>query len=96
MRPLISQFLSGGITIGFLAIGYFFLRFWKKTHDSLFAVFAASFWVLAIERVLLLATLSGTDLDAPTHEMRPYVYMIRFFAFMLIIAAFLLKNRRAR
>jgi hypothetical protein len=95
MRPLISQFLSGGIMVGFLAIGFFFLRFWQKTRDSLFAVFAASFWVLAVERVLLLATAAGFQPDGETHELRPYVYLIRFFAFMLIIAAFLLKNRRA-
>jgi hypothetical protein len=95
MRPLISQFLSGGIMVGFLAIGLFFLRFWQKTHDSLFAVFAASFWVLAIERVLLLATAGSLQPASEVHEMRPYVYLIRFFAFMLIIAAFLLKNRRA-
>ena len=82
--------------IGFLAIGFFFFRFWQKTRDTLFAVFAASFWVLSIERVLLLATASGMDPDSAVHEQRPYVYLVRFFAFALIIAAFLLKNRRTR
>ena len=96
MNPLISQFISGGIMMAFLAIGYFFFRFWQKTRDSLFAVFAASFWVLSIERILLLATASGFDPASELQERRPYVYYIRFFAFMLIIAAFLLKNRRAR
>jgi hypothetical protein len=96
MRPLISQFLSGGIMMGFLAIGYFFFRFWQKTRDNLFAVFAATFWVLSIERVLLLATAAGLDADSKVHEQRAYVYFIRFFAFLLIILAFLLKNRRPR
>jgi len=82
--------------LGFLAIGYFFLRFWQKTRDSLFAVFAAAFWVLALERVLLLATATNLQGDSAAQELRPYIYLIRFFAFMLIIAAFLLKNRRAR
>jgi len=82
--------------MGFLAIGFFFFRFWRKTRDSLFAVFAAAFWVLSIERVLLLATAAGMDPDSQAHEQRPLVYLIRFFAFMLIIAAFLLKNRRAK
>jgi hypothetical protein len=95
MKALISQFISGGIMLGFLAIGYFFLRFWQKTRDSLFAVFAASFWVLAVERVLLLATTDAIG-DSALQEQRPYVYYIRLTAFMLIIAAFLLKNRRAR
>lgn len=93
MALLISQFLSGAIMLGFLAIGFFFFRFWKKTRDSLFATFAAAFWVLAVERVLLLAT--TTEPDAGMHEMRPYVYLVRFTAFMLIIVAFLMKNRRS-
>lgn len=80
--------------VGSLAIGFFFFRFWKKTRDNLFAVFAASFWVLAAERVVLLATAGGIGPDSSLHEQRPYVYLIRFFAFMLIIVAFLMKNRR--
>ena len=79
--------------LGFLAIGFFFFRFWKKTSDSLFAVFAASFWVLAVERVLLLLTARGEGDEM--HELRPYVYLVRFTAFMLIIVAFWLKNRKA-
>jgi hypothetical protein len=93
MHYLISQFISGAIMLGFLAIGLFFFRFWKRTSDSLFAVFAASFWVLAVERVLLLITSGGPNSEV--HEMRPYVYLVRFAAFMLIIVAFWLKNRRA-
>lgn len=81
--------------VGFLAIGFFFLRFWKKTRDSLFAVFAAAFCVLAVERVLLLATAVSVNPDAAAHERSAYVYLVRFFAFMLIILAFLLKNSRA-
>lgn len=96
MKSLVSQFISGAIMMGFLAIGFFFLRFWQKTRDSLFAVFAASFWVLAIERVLLLVTADGVFADVALQEQRPYVYAIRFFAFALIIAAFLMKNRRSR
>jgi hypothetical protein len=94
MKQLISQFLSGGILMAFLAIGYFFFRFWRKTRDGLFGVFAAAFWVLALERVLLLATVAPAA-DAGAHELRPYVYWVRFFAFMLIITGFYLKNRRA-
>jgi hypothetical protein len=94
MEILISQFISGGVMVGFLAIGLFFFRFWRKTGDSLFAVFAAAFWVLAVERILLLATTSSPFLQNSTDEFRPYVYWVRFSAFMLIIIAFLLKNRR--
>jgi hypothetical protein len=51
--------------------------------------------VLAAERVVLLLLASGTGPDSVLHEQRPYVYLIRFFAFLLIIVAFLIKNRRA-
>ena len=96
MRQLISHFLSGGIMLGFLAIGFFFFRFWRQTRDVLFGVFAGAFWVLAFERILLLATsTAGASADVSVHELRPYVYWVRFFAFMLIIVAFYLKNRRS-
>ena len=95
MKALISQFLSGGIMVGFLASGYFFFRFWQKTRDSLFAVFATAFLILAIERLLLLATVNVGDPTGGTHELRGYVYWVRFSAFMLIIVAFVLKNRRS-
>jgi hypothetical protein len=94
MRYLINQFLSGAIMLGSLAIGFFFFRFWHRTRDSLFAFFAASFWVLAIERFLLLMTAGRPD--AEVHELRPYVYWVRFVAFMLILLGFWLKNRRSK
>ena len=82
----LNQFLSGAVMMGYVAIAFFFFRFWRKTRDSLFAVFAAAFTVLAIERVVLLAT-------QPEDEIRPFVYLIRFSAFVLILLGFYLKNR---
>jgi len=96
MKALISQFMSGGIMVGFLASGYFFYRFWVKTRDSLFAVFATAFLILAIERIFLLATVNIGDPTGGTHELRGYVYWFRFTAFMLIIIAFIMKNRRSQ
>ena len=58
-------FTSGGVMVGFLAIGFFFFRFWRKTKDSLFAVFSASFCVLAVERVVLLAKRMRPPLSSP-------------------------------
>jgi hypothetical protein len=83
---LLTQFISGAITMGYWAIGVFFLRFYKKTKDSLFGVFAASFWVLCVERILLL-------LVRPENELRPYVYLVRFTAFMLLVVGIIQKNR---
>lgn len=83
---MLNQFLAGALTLGFLAAGLFFLRFWKKTEDRLFAIFAVAFWVFAGERVLLALT-------DPTDEFRPYIYLVRLFAFVLIIIAIIDKNR---
>ncbi|WP_436040821.1 DUF5985 family protein [Rhizobium sp. LjRoot98] len=31
----------------------FFIRFWRRTRDALFAAFAAAFWLLALNQALL-------------------------------------------
>ena len=82
--------------VGFLASAYFFFRFWQKTRDSLFAVFATSFLILAVERVFLLATLNVGDPSGAGHELRGYVYWFRLVAFSLILVAFVLKNRQSK
>jgi hypothetical protein len=83
----LNLFLSGALMLGFFTIAFFFFRFWKKNRDSLFGVFAVAFWLLGMERIVLLAT-SSED------EIRPFVYLVRFFAFLMILIGFLLKNRR--
>jgi hypothetical protein len=83
---MLIQYLHGAITICLLLSGLFFLRFWKKTRDRLFAIFAIAFWVLTVERVLLAMT-------RPEDEFRPYIYLVRLFAFVLIIVAIIDKNR---
>jgi hypothetical protein len=87
-REAITQFLAGALVLAYWAVGYFFLRFWKKTRDRLFRAFAWAFWVLAIERIILLFM-------SPDHEFRPYVFLVRLTAFLLIIWAVIEKNRSA-
>ncbi|HWN95135.1 MAG TPA: DUF5985 family protein [Methylomirabilota bacterium] len=83
---LLNQFLHGAIMMGFLVASLFFLRFHRRTHERLFAIFAASFFVLTIERIVLACI-------HPQAEFRPYVYVIRLIAFLLIIIAIVDKNR---
>jgi uncharacterized membrane protein YoaK (UPF0700 family) len=83
---MLQTFLSGSISMACLVIGLFFLRFWRRTGDRFFAVFAAAFWLLMLERIILLALGS-------VHELAPYVYVVRLLAFILIIAAIVDKNR---
>jgi uncharacterized membrane protein YeiB len=80
-----SYAISGGILIAYAIIGLFFLRFWRRTQDRLFAIFALAFWLLMVERLLLLAI-------PEAHEVRPYVYLVRLSAFTLILLAVIDKN----
>jgi hypothetical protein len=70
-------------------IAVFFLRFWRKTHDALFAAFSAGFAIFA-------AHWAGLGILNPTSETRHYLYVVRFLAFALIIAGVVSKNRRSR
>ena len=81
-----SQFISGAIMMACWVAGLFFLRFWKKTGDRLFATFAVAFWMLAVERLTL-------ALIRQANEVRGYVYIIRFVAFLFILWAIIDKNR---
>ncbi len=82
-------FVSGAVTLGFLVIGLFFLRFWNQTRDILFAAFAAAFALLGLNQALL----ALTELQV---EERTWLYLLRLAAFLLIILAVLHKNRRTR
>lgn len=81
------DFLSGAITMGFLVAGFFFLRFWKRTRESLFLAFAAAFWLLGLAQALLTFT------DIPVEE-RSWLFLLRLAAFSLILISIWKKNRR--
>ena len=80
-----SEFLQGATMLASLGVAVFFLRFWRRTGDRFFAVFAAAFGVFAVNR-LLLATL------AEDSEARTWVYLMRAAVFLMIAAAILDKN----
>ena len=80
------NFLSGAIAFGFGVCGLFFLRFWRRTRDTLFLAFALAFVLLGIGQ----ATLALANI--PTEE-RGSVYLIRLAAFAIIIFAVVRKNR---
>lgn len=84
---MLKPFLSGAIFMVCFTIALFFFRFWQRTADRLFLAFAAAFVLLMVERVVLVA------IDT-SHEFAPYVYLVRLFAFVVIIGAIIDKNRR--
>ena len=83
---MLVDFLSGAITMGFVVAGLFFLRFWKKTGESLFVAFAFAFWLLGLVQALL------TFSNIPIEE-RSWVYLLRLAAFLLILVSVAVKNR---
>jgi hypothetical protein len=84
---ILNAFVSGAVALGFAAIALFFLSFWQRTNIRLFGLFALSFLLLTIERIVLVAV----NLD---NEFEPYVYVIRLTAFLVIIGAIIDHNRR--
>lgn len=83
-----SQFLSGAVFTLCCVAGVFFLRFWRKTRDRFFAFFAASFALMALQRVVMLGPWNNEYLAG--------VYLLRLLAFVLILAAIVDKNRARR
>ena len=83
-----EMFLRGAIAMANVVVGLFFIRFWRQTHDRLFLIFAAAFWLLALGRVAV--TFFGHDVNEARTSL---VYTIRLAAFVLIIVAIVDKNR---
>lgn len=81
-----DAFVSGLLVAGYIVASMFFLRYWKRTRDRLFAMFAAAFGVLALQRLAL--TLSTSPIEDVTH-----LYVIRLAAFVIILVAIIDKNR---
>ncbi len=86
-RTLIVAYMAGAVSIGFVVAALFFLKFWRKTGDSLFAVFAAAFLLMAVNQ-------SAPVLFGIPDEALGGVYLLRLAAFLLIIFAVLRKNLR--
>jgi hypothetical protein len=83
---VIALLVSGAIVMGYAVAALFFLRFWRETGDRLFLIFAGAFGVLGLQRLAL----------ALSHEMieeHPGLYLVRLFAFLLILGAIVDKNR---
>ena len=69
--------------------GLFFLRFWMKTHDRLFALFAVAFWLMS-------ANWLGVAFIGRDEANVALLYIIRLVAFLLILTGIIDKNRAAR
>jgi uncharacterized membrane protein HdeD (DUF308 family) len=82
---MIEGFLLGVIAASSIIAGLFFLKFWRKTHDSFFLAFAASFLIEGLNRSAIL-------LVNKPNEGSPWTYLVRLLSFLLILVAILRKN----
>ena len=84
-----KQFLSGSFTVLALVAALYFLRFYMRSRDRLFACFAACFFMLGIERVVI-------TIMSISNESAYQVTSIRLVALVLILWAIIDKNRRGQ
>ncbi len=82
------QFFSGALLVENLIIALIFLRFWKKANDRFFGFFSFAFGIMGLERLLLV-------LGDVVKETSSAIYILRLFAFLLIIWAVIDKNKNA-
>ena len=79
--------LLGAITMANVIAGLFFLRSWRKTNDRFFLFFALSFFIEGFNRAAL-------GLSDNPNEGRPFFYLVRLSAFLVILVAIVQKNRQ--
>jgi uncharacterized membrane protein HdeD (DUF308 family) len=83
---IVEGFLLGIIAACSFLAGLFFLRYWRDTRDPLFFNFALAFFIAAANRTAMM-------FYQHPNEASPWVYLVRSFAFLLIVAAIINKNR---
>lgn len=83
---MIEQFLSGAVVMAFAIAGLLFLKYYRRTRQRLFVIFAASFFLLAVNYAWLALT------QVPVEERSP-LFLVRLLAFSLIIFAIVSSNR---
>ncbi len=81
----LEAFLLGVIAASSITAAVFFLKFWKRTHDSLFLAFGVAFLIEGVNRVAVL------EVERP-NEGSPWTYVVRLIAFLIILAGILNKN----
>lgn len=84
----LQEFMNGILVTACFVAGLFFLRFWRRTRDRLFLIFATAFWMLGLNWLALAFTTRD--------EVQTRWYVVRLAAFLLILAAVIDKNRSRR
>ena len=84
---VVKGMFLGGVAVGSIVAGLFFLRFWRMTDDRLFLYFSVAFFLLALSRVLM-------AVSAVSSDEHPAIYVIRLVAYGFILFGIIDKNRK--
>jgi hypothetical protein len=84
MNTLVGA-LTGAVAMAFLIAALFVLRFWIRTRDVFFALFAAAFAIYGLSQFSLAW--------GRMSEFEPLFYVPRLLTFALIVLAVVVKNR---
>ena len=85
MAPGIAMML-GALTMAAAVAGAFFLRFWRRTRDRLFLLFAIAFLLMGVNW-LLMPVVGRDEIESPL------LYLLRLIAFIIILIGIADKNR---
>jgi hypothetical protein len=92
---MLIQFLLGFTVACACAIGVFFIKFWSRTQDRLFVIFALAFLLMGVGWVAQALTMRPHS-EAPGDESSYLVYIPRLLAFSCILWGIWDKNRASR
>lgn len=81
-----TEFIAGAVATLACVAGLFFLRFWRTTRDRFFGFFAIAFFLMALQRAIMVLIPRAT-------EHMGSVYGLRLLAFVVILVAIVDKNR---
>jgi hypothetical protein len=87
-----TEFINGLIVALDLVAAHLFLKFWLGTRDRLFAMFAISFAILAVSRMVLMAL--PHFIEAHSEHTTP-VYLVRLLSYVVMLLAIIDRNRRS-
>jgi hypothetical protein len=81
--------LTGAVAMASAVAALFFARFWRRTSDRFFLLFALSFGLDALTRFIL-------GVSEFPDEQQPYFYLARLVTFGIILLAIIDKNQSAK
>ena len=87
MMIRLAPFVLGAVAAASVIVALFFARFYRDTREPLFLYFAAAFAIESVNRTLLAFSSTPNEAD-------PSLYLLRAFAYSLILVGIYRKNRR--